>query len=61
MAEPNNKTRSDRIKEILGASWEYEDVVDLLTDLRHFCEEQELDFYVALGTSYLHYLEERAG
>jgi|GEM_PF-3661540 len=34
-------------------------VTDALTNLRHYCDHHKLDFYVATGSSYQHYLAER--
>ena len=42
-------------QDILGA----QDVLELLVDLRHFCEARKIDFYSVLEASYQAYLEER--
>lgn len=34
-------------------------IVDLLSDLRHLCEVEEIDFHKACDVSYVHCLEER--
>ena len=34
-------------------------VLELLVDLRHFCEARKIDFYSVLDASYQAYLEER--
>jgi hypothetical protein len=34
-------------------------VVDILTDLRHYCEQFGIDFHAACDSSYQHYLEEK--
>lgn len=34
-------------------------VRDILTDLRHYCDMNKVDFHAAVDTSYLHYLAER--
>jgi hypothetical protein len=34
-------------------------VIDLLTDLRHFCDEYHIDFHDATDVSYQHYLAEQ--
>lgn len=35
-------------------------VVDILTDLRHYCDKHGLDFAEACDDSYSHYIEEAA-
>ncbi len=34
-------------------------MVDILTDLRLYCEANDIDFHAIMDTSYMHYLEER--
>ena len=34
-------------------------MLELLVDLRHFCEARKIDFYTVLDASYQAYLEER--
>lgn len=38
-----------------------QDVVNLLTDLRHLCDARELDFFFLVKASYATYLEELNG
>lgn len=45
----------DHPQDTLGA----QDVLELLVDLRHFCEARKIDFYSVLDASYQAYLEER--
>lgn len=46
---------------IVSSSEPREDVLtDLLTDLRHYCDDRKLDFNNVLDLSYVHYLEEKA-
>lgn len=64
-----NDQRSERTAYALGAYRAYtgdsgttldEDVTDLLTDLRHFCDRHGLDFPTLNHIAYEHYLAERA-
>ena len=70
MSEPSAPERaSRRIKGIISTHDDYlpasgVDVFairDLLTDVRHFCDHANLNFFEALDSSYDVYLEERAG
>jgi len=36
-------------------------VASLLTDIRHFCHQNDIDFHAACDLSYKHYLEELNG
>jgi hypothetical protein len=38
-----------------------EAITDLLTDIRHYSDRYNVDFFACLDTSYRHYLEERKG
>lgn len=38
---------------------EEDSITDLLTDLRHLCDGLAINFYDAVGRSYLHYLAEK--
>jgi len=68
-AEPTNAVRAQRIDSLLmvyslsrGEEQSETDVYELaslLTDIRHWCDREQIDFYTALDVSYQHYLEER--
>lgn len=68
MSEPTNEERATRAAEIIHAYWlrhdegadEEEVLADLLADLRHYCDREDLNLYKALDMSYLHYTEEKA-
>lgn len=42
-------------------SGKVETLTDVLTDLRHYAEKHNLDFYSILDLSYRHYLAEKHG
>lgn len=59
-----NRLAARRAREILDTCYDLEEPVhvrlrDLLTDLRHLADEEDLDFYATLGGSYEVYLDER--
>lgn len=60
-----NKDRADRVRQALAAAYDCNDagntdnLVDLLTDIRHLCDELEVNYYDLTETAYRHYLEER--
>ena len=61
-----NKSRALKIVGVISEEYDgarniTEAATNMLTDLRHFCTEYEVDFYQALKQSYRHYLEETAG
>lgn len=61
---PENEARALRAYTAMdhydGDSDESEtNMVDLLTDLRHWADMKDLDFYACLDTSYAHYLAEK--
>jgi len=63
-----NKKRADKAEKAIRAAYRNderilttEDVVDILTDIRHLCDHRELDLYRALETSNEHYLAEIMG
>ncbi len=57
--------RVEKARAILDENYEDSDiesnVVDLLADLRHFCEAEDVNFHEAADTSYMHYLAEFTG
>jgi hypothetical protein len=63
-AEPANADRADRIanvkqryfKDICDTDDDF--VTDLLTDLRHYCDQNGIDFAHRDATAYQHYIEE---
>lgn len=70
-AEPTNAIRAQRIDALVMAYstmmgegqcevdvYVYE-LASLVTDIRHWCDREGIDFYKALDVSYQHYLEER--
>lgn len=67
MTEPTPAQRAcERIQALAQSQEHYcesEDapcmVRDMLTDIRHFCEQQDVDFYRATHASYQVYLEEK--
>lgn len=66
MTEPTNEERADRIyrlmlvyKQYLGFSENKETyLIDLLTDLLHYCDEMGLDYDRAITTARMHHAEE---
>ena len=61
-----NKSRALKIEGILSEEYNEADnateaAQGMLTDLRHFCTECEIDFYAALKQSYHHYIIEIRG
>jgi hypothetical protein len=57
----------ERVKRILASEDHFREtddsplqqLRDILTDIRHYAEDNQLDFYVAVDGSYIVYLEER--
>jgi hypothetical protein len=67
-AKARNKARAKRAEEVLAMATYLsigEDrttaLVDLLTDLRHYCGQKGLDFNDAVGGSAIHYAAELEG
>lgn len=68
-SEPTNADRAERInrilpiykREMLGESGTPDDgtVSDLLADLRHYCDREDLDFAVLDRVAYVNYTEEK--
>lgn len=64
--KPGNKGTKAALKRLLTRYAKTQDcdpqsaMRDLLTDLRHLADEEELDLYAAFDGSYEAYLEERA-
>ena len=63
MSKRANQRRAMRIKKVLhNYAGEADDlqanITDTLTDLRHLCDMENLDFYAMLESSYHHYLAE---
>ena len=63
-AEPTIKYHVSCIEDIILTRQQANDTEsgakDLLTDLRHYCDAKDLDFYALIDSSYSHYLAERA-
>lgn len=64
--EPNNRDRADFARRAMeaytaakGGDEPQSELVDLLSDLRHYAAEEGLDFESALGTSEMHFEEEK--
>jgi len=61
----NQKKRSRKAVLILNKHYDRYDhracVVDMLTDLRHFCDVKGIDFFDAGRSAYSHYLAEKGG
>ena len=60
----NNQARVAKVRRILGLRGndnqkEYYRVADVLTDLRHYCDDQALDFDQEMTTSMVFYDSER--
>ena len=53
------KAYSQHIDGDIDGGNEEDCITDLLTDLRHLCEELRIDFYDVVGRSYDHYLAEK--
>jgi len=69
-SETTNDTRAQRIDALLnvyavmrgevpGSPDAYE-LGSLLTDVRHWCDQHDVDIYVAMNIAYDNYLQERA-
>ena len=65
MKERTNADRSKKIGKILQFHYDpygpEENVTDVLTDLRHYCDKHKLDFAKCDRMAYQHYLAERNG
>jgi len=63
--EKTQKKRARKAVSILNAAYDRgqhrENIVDMLSDLRHLSDVKGIDFYAALETSYNHYLAEWRG
>lgn len=60
---PANKAAIERVAIILSSAIQNMDdhetaLRDLLADIRHYCDDQDIDFHNALRVSYDNYLEE---
>ncbi len=55
------KEVQQRVKRVHHAleSYDGDSLVDLLADIRHYCDANNLDFYNLDRIAYEHYLEER--
>lgn len=68
MTEPTPAQRGwQRIEGLAAIEKHYQEsednacmVRDILTDIRHFCEQENIDFYDATESSYQVYLEEKS-
>ena len=64
---PTNSDRADRIAKIersyMSETCDTKEsfVADLLADIRHYCDENGIDFAREDGMAYQHYTEEKAG
>jgi hypothetical protein len=72
--EPTNDVRSARVDELMAvyaavkgemfslaeATCDHSELASMLADIRHWCDQHGVDFYVAERLSYSHYLEEKA-
>lgn len=59
-----NKDRATRAKKALksyAGSEGGEAVIDVLTDIRHLCDQEGTDFYSFLRMSYQNYIAEKQG
>ena len=45
----------------LAGGQDRSNVINLLTDLRHFCDNKNISFFEACEISYQHYLEDKRG
>ena len=66
MASTYNKLSVARVQSIIDSHGHYREpedrqttLRDILTDLRHYADEHELDFYKAADGSHVVYLEEK--
>jgi hypothetical protein len=61
----NQRKRAKKAVKILNDNYEKgmdrQNVVDILTDLRHLCDIKKIPFYGCIGSSYMHYLAEKKG
>lgn len=74
MGEPTNEVRAGRVSTLLSvraaimgeefdpesAASDETEVACLLADIRHWCDQNGVDFFAAEKLSYQHYLAERA-
>ena len=63
MSKRANQRRAMRIKKVIHnyageANALQANITDTLTDLRHLCDMENLDFYAMIESSYHHYLAE---
>jgi hypothetical protein len=59
MSTYTNEERARRVADSLGEFYEEDNVVDLITDIMHFCEREGIDFYKEFSMARMHFEAEQ--